>query len=357
MALVAIGAVLSGERVTHAREDIMPGSRLISARSAGLADQFIGIVDDSTALFYNPAGLARIRRFQTETTMQFGVNSSFINTMTTNSYKFYSLPLYKDVLANNIGTSPGVSGVVFPTVSFRGFSGGLLFQTRVTGKDRGDGTIRNRSKYELIPTAGISLPLYSGLIRVGYSAQYLNVAEGNVILNKTDTLGYNVGLPKGTALAHTAGASLTIPMAYLPSAHFVARNILGTKFKSTTLYSFGSTSTETPPDEPMTFDAALAISPKAGNGVTVNYTIELRDVTNTKAYSIYTMRLGTAAEINIRNSVFLRGGWGSGSPSVGLGFRSGRTDLNLGWWAEEIGDKPKEERDTRFTVQYTMRAF
>jgi hypothetical protein len=352
-----------------ARDDRIPGSRFITARAAGMGDQFIASADDATALFYNPAGLAKIKRFNLETLTQFGINMAFVKTLTLNSYKFFSLPLYQPVLANNVGLSPGVSGAVFPNVSFRGFAAGVLYQNRVTAKDRGDGTIRNRSRFELIPTAGVSIPLYSGIFKLGYSVQYLNVAKGNVLIDTaTDAVGYNEKLYEGTALSHTAGFTFTVPAAYLPSVHVVARNVNNTVYTSSALLPLAKNSSGAPATEPMTVDAAFGLTPKAGGGTSVSVNFQGRDILNpefiTNVLSFTNLLnlkcfelIGSSVEVNIRDRVFLRGGFGSGSPSAGIGFRGGRSELNIGWWSEDVGDDYHDEKDMRFTIQYTMRTF
>jgi hypothetical protein len=84
------------------------------------------------------------------------------------------------------------------------------------------------------------------------------------------------------------------------------------------LIDFSPSSSGIPAHEPMTLDAAFSIQPKLGAGAYLNLVLEDRDVTNQSGMS-FLGRLAVGAEFSFRDQFFLRAGWGSGYPSLGLG--------------------------------------
>jgi hypothetical protein len=68
------------------------------------------------------------------------------------------------------------------------------------------------------------------------------------------------------------------------------------------------------------------------------------------------MALG--AEFSFRDMFYLRAGWGSGYPSLGLGLkRANGGELSLTWYSEEIGSGYHSIRDLRYLFQYQVKAF
>ena len=68
-------------------------------------------------------------------------------------------------------------------------------------------------------------------------------------------------------------------------------------------------------------------------------------------------RFCTGLELSIRDFIILRGGWGQGYPSAGVGFKFKKGEFNLTWFSQEIGPDYQSQRDLRFMFQYHMRVF
>ena len=357
--MVGALAVSVGTRPAQATGlDVVPGSRYTSVRAASLGGAYLPLADDgASGLFYNPAGIGKIRGTRLElANLQFQLNSQFIGNFDMDFYKVTSLSAYKSSLVNHPNSMPGVGAAFAPTFSFRGFSVGLLAESRFAGKTD-TAEIRYRSRYLLVPAAGYALRLASGVVRIGYSVQWVNKAEGDNIVPMTQSpLGWNQYLDKGSGLSHNAGFSLTLPFEYLPSAHVVARNIGTLRYSSSAVMPLAANPYGKPRDEPMQVDAAMGFTSKAGGGASFNLVGEWRDMTNTSGVSLMG-HLSVGAEMNFRENFFLRLGIGSGYPSLGLGFRTRKADLNLGWYSEETGQTFRSERDARFALQYQIRAF
>ncbi|MGK5089963.1 hypothetical protein WDW86_20625 [Bdellovibrionota bacterium FG-2] len=340
------------------RQDIVPGSRYTSGRAAAVGDAYLPLGEDgASGLFSNPAGLAKIRgaHFDPMNLSLFG-NGSLLQTFSADSYKLYSLSQYAPELAKSPGTYVSSGAALLPAFSSRYLTVGMLAQTEFGASSDGT-TIHYKSRYQLIPAAGTSARLASGIVRVGYSLQWVNQASGDVFTSADSApLGYNVGLLQGSALSHNAAIAINLPYSYLPSLNFVGRNLGGAKYSATTIYKIATQSSGVPLTEPTTFDVSVSVRPKATATSFFNLVLEYRDMTNQSKVT----PLGRAAfgvEYSIRNFLFLRGGYGSGYPSAGIGVGQKSGEFSLTYYSEDIGTTYHEQQDTRYLFQYRIAAF
>ena len=341
-----------------AASGLLQGSRYTSARGVAMGDAFLPLADDgASALFYNPAGLGKIRKLSVEPmNIQFQMNSEYVSHFDTNFYKITSLSSYAPVLAKSPGAFPGVSAAYVPTFAFRDFGFGMLLENRLAAT-ASNGLVHYRSRYSLIPTAGGALRLASGILRIGYSLQWVNQTSGDVTVPATSgPLGYDQKLSQGSALSHNLGFALSLPFAYLPSFNIVARNVGTAKYRGFSLLPVAKNSSGTPLDEPMTVDASISFQPKTGVGGGFNLVLQGRDLTNQSGISLLT-RLAVGSEFTFREKLALRFGIGNGYPSLGLGLKTAKAEFSLSWFSEETGASFRSERDTRYILQYQVRAF
>lgn len=346
-----------------AREDIVPGSRYVPAEAAAMGDAFLPLATDpASALFYNPAGLGRARGFQASLfNLQLYGNTGYFGGFSSQHpgfYKVTSLSSYLPDLKRNPGSSQGVGMSFLPSFYWKGFAFGMLAQSQIAGRYNTDGTVSYRSVYQLIPAAGTGIRLADGIVRLGYSVQWVNQASGKVsnVPESTVPLGYNQGLTKGSALSHTIGFALTLPYRYLPELDIVGRNLFNTRFQGTSIMPLVSNSIGTPADEQMTFDVSLSMVQKLGSGAQFTWVFEDRDFTSRSQVSLLG-RIAIGLQFDFRQALFLRGGWGSGYPSAGIGLKRKLSEFSLSWASEEVGNGYHDQRDTRFLLQYEVRAF
>lgn len=359
--LIAISMICqSGISLVFAREDIVPGSRYTSGRAAAMGDAFLPLADDAaSALFYNPAGIALLRRPQFEPfNFQLQANSGLTSTFGTQSYKVTSLSGMQPTLSENPRAFPGVGFGFLPTLAAPGLAFGVLAQSSVAGQNDGNGNIRYRGLYQIIPTAGGALSLARGIIRIGYSLQWVHQSKGDrTVPSTTDPLGYNQQLQQGSGLSHNFGYAMTLPFQMLPSFNVVARNIGGVRYGATSLTSmFTENPSGTPDDEEMSVDASFSLHPKTGKGGQIHLVFQGRDLTNRSGMPILG-RLSTGFEWEFRGIVALRLGFRSGYPSAGLGLGRVKARFSLSWYSEEIGSGYHSERETRYILHYQIRAF
>jgi hypothetical protein len=358
---VALLCLFFGQQA-RAQEDIVPGPRYVDGRAAALGGASLPIGDDAAAaLFNNPADVGKFRGQHIEPiNFELYGNSGYVGNFSLTDPSFYkvtSLSSYYPTLVKNPGSYASIGGSELASFWMKSFAFGVLMQSHMAALENQDGTVTYRSTYQLIPTMATGFRLAGGIIRIGYSMQWVNEAVGLVTADPTQaTLGYNQNLQQGSAISHNLGMALTLPVAYLPQFDLVARNVLGANYSSFSLYSFSPNPTGPPQTDPMTVDASFSIQPKLGSGAYMNFVTEYRDVLDASQVPVMG-RLAFGAEFSFRDSVFLRGGWGSGYPDLGVGFRRANGEFNLTWFSEDVGASYHALRDTRFMLQYSIRAF
>ncbi len=346
-------------KISWARQDLVPGSRYTSARGAAMGDAIISLVDDGAGgLFYNPAGLGRIRYFQFEPfNFQIMANSDYIKILDRNFYKVTSLSKYADRVIAKSPAFPGMGGAIFPNFAARGFAFGILFSDEFAAQSTDGSNIHYRTRISFIPTFGAGVRLAGGVIRLGYSFQWVNEEVGDITVpSTTDPLGYNQGLAEGSGISHNLGVAFSLPVQNLPSLTFVARNLLGVKFGSFSLLKLAKNKSGVPDPELTSYDAAFSLSPKMGGGSSSNFAIEYRDLSNRSGMSILG-RISLGLEFNFREKFFLRGGWRSGYPCGGVGMRRKTAEFGLSLYSEEAGASYHALKDTRYLLHYQIRAF
>jgi hypothetical protein len=354
-------------RLAWANEDLVPGSRYTSAAAGAMGEAYLPLADDpASALFYNPAGLARGLTHKNPEDIEpfnlsvYGAPNYFsqISGTSLGFAKVTSLSSYLPTLQANPGQWTSIGSQFVPSMYYKGFAFGVLAQTQLTAVANGSNSVSYRSLYQLVPTLGTGIRLAGGIIKIGYSVQWVNEAVGSVT-NASATaspLGYNQNLAQGSGFSQTVGFTFTVPREYLPQLNIVARNIGGTHYSSTSLVQFTPTSTGTPATEPMSIDTSLSMIDKLGSGIYMTDVAELRDATNTSQVTIMG-RVSLGTEISIRDRFLVRAGWGDGYPDAGFGLRTKSGDFSFAWMSEELGDSYHDLRDIRYVLQYQVHLF
>ena len=348
---------LSGE-AAFARNETVPGSPYTSGRAAAMGDSSLAIDEDGpSAIFDNPAALGKIRGVQLEpVNISLAPNSQLASSAGLNFFTFPSLSAYQNTLNGKPGPFPSLESAYCPTFAFRDFGVGMLMQASNAAQSNG-AQIRYVSKYQLIPAVGGSLRFASGVIRIGYTAQWVNEAVGDITVPKNQNpIGYNQDLKQGSALSNNFGFALTLPFTYLPSLNIVARNVLGATYGTATMMPIAKNSTGAPPTDPMSIDTSVSMVDKLGNGAMINAIAEYHDGLNASNTS-FMLRTSLGLELDVRESFFIRMGYGNGYPTAGIGLRRNTGELNLTWYSEELGKDYNDERNIKYMMQYTVRAF
>lgn len=339
--------------------DRIPQSRFPSVRGAGMGDSMLGWVDDTQgALFYNPAAFGKLRDFKVEPlNIRVAGNSDIFNSLGPDSVKYMSRTKYVDYLVANPGKTPSSEFSVFPNLRFPYFGFGVLYQNENRGT--GDGTgINYRTRSLFVPTVGTGFRLASGVLRFGYSLQWVNLAQGTgtVVHTATSSSRNNEVLSHGSGFSHNAGMTVTLPYMYQPSFQFVARNVGGLSYGRKPVGVSASGATTAPSKEDMSLDAGLSWLVKISSFTEARYSFVYRDFTDSSNTSRLA-HLAAGLEFSLGDRFFLRGGYGSGYPAFGFGVKTNHLAIDFAWSSDEIGAGLRSSQDKKLSLQFRVHAF
>ncbi len=351
--LLSLFAAL-GEASAWARQDSILGSRYTSARSAGMGDTGFGFLSDvAGGLFYNPAALARAPGFVIEPlNIALQVSHNYITNLNFNFAGNTALNFYNvmNLAGYQTPTYQGIGGQVLPSLGWRFVSFGILLSSE-TGQMLTAGSLRYRTTYQLIPTIGAGFRIADGVLKLGYSFQWVNSVVANVTGGSAAGAAYNANARQGSGFSQNAGATITFPMAFLPQIHFVVRNILGAPYIPFSILPLANGSIGVPTTDPMSMDLSIGIQPKFGMGSSLQVVLAWRDITDASAVP-FLAHLAAGAEFLIKDTVFIRAGLSGGRPSAGFGIKTKRSEFNFAWYCEEIGGGYLTQGDVRYMLQY-----
>lgn len=335
----------------------IPGSRFTSARAAALGNAFLPLAErGGEALFYNPAAIGKLQGVHFDPfDFQLMTNNDLIGNYGIDAYKITDLGQFKTPMAFYPGTMGGAGYAALPNFFFRGFSLGLLYQAESAAQLNGS-NVRYRSQYLFVPAAGFAVRLARGIVRIGYSLQYVSKAQGDVTTTYANASSFKAGIAEGGALSHNLAYALTLPVSMNPALNIVARNLLGAAYTMPAILSVASSPSGVPATEPMSIDAALSITPGLGKGGTMNLVLQMNDLLNSSNSSLLS-RISFGMEFDIHRKFFLRTGYGNGYPSAGFGIHSQRGEISLAWYSEEYGTSWMDLREVRYLFHWQLNVF
>ncbi len=339
--------------------DRVPHSRFPSVRGAGMGDSILGFVDDTQgALFYNPSAFGKLRDFKFEPiNVRAAGNSDVTSALGPDSLKYASSSKYVDYLSENPGKTPSSEFSVFPSFRLPYFGMGVLYQNenRSTADSSG---INYRSRSLFIPTVGTGFRLASGVLRFGYSLQWVSLAQstGTVVHTASAATRSNEKITEGSGYSHNGAMTVTLPFHYQPSFQLVARNIGGLNYSGKPIFVSAAGATSAPAKEHLSLDVGTSWFAKFSASSEMKFSIVYRDFTDSSS----TARWGHFAfgtEFGLGDLFFFRAGYASAYPTGGFGLKTKHVALDFAWSSDEIGAGLRSSRDNKLSLQLRIHAF
>jgi hypothetical protein len=327
----------------------------VSGRALAMGNAFIAKVDDSSAAFYNPAGLGTVRyphfhlsNFHIETNRGWmtAATGGSLSSGSGNFMKGFSLDGTRQILKNHEDKLAHSRYHFMPNFTARHLTMGYL----ITRQTRGTISSDEGAKYEYAertdhgPYVGFNLALLGGIFKVGASAIYLNRKEVIGESDPEETLELGDGdYDKGTAFVVTTGFKLTLPIAPLP--------ILAVKVNNSTGGEFKKNGENAPTDIKQTIDVGFSITPEIGRGSRIHLEMNYKDATGKHEGFSSARKMAFGMEIDFLRTFFIRAGYGDGFGSGGLGIRSKKLDFDLTTYAvDTTSSKFRGKEDRRFAM-------
>ncbi len=325
-----------------------------SARALAMGNAFISKVDDSSAAFYNPAGLGTIRKthfhlsnFHIETNkdaMNIATGGKLSDAVSNFSDSF-SLDGTRKLLLENTGKLYYSRFHFLPNFTTRYFTAGYLVsrQTRATIGTNAGALFEYSKRTDHGPYVGLNLSLFGGIIKFGATGLLLKRSEVKDEADPNLTVDLQDGdYQKGTAFIVTAGTKLTLPWTYLPTFSAVLRNA-GDQ-------TFTGRAAGAPDKVPNAIDVGFSITPQIGRIVRVHFEANYRDIGSETSASA-TRKIGLGMEIDIARKLFFRFGYGDGFGSGGIGIRTQKVEFDFTSYAvDTTSSEYRGKEDRRFAL-------
>lgn len=332
-----------------------------SARALAMGNAFINKVDDSWSAFYNPAGLGTVRKFDFQLlNMHLESSSKLLSAMSagpayqvpSNYLKSFDSEEMREILVENRGEIMHSRVNLFPNFTIRGFTLGYMVSQRNRSVINND--VANQfeiaERRDHGPVMALNASFFGGVLKLGVSGVYLMRRELYKAINHDEEINiqdsdYRVG----NSVQVTAGARLTLPYTYLPTFSAVLRNATNSQF------SEGSGSDDfggVPTAIKQTVDVGFSVTPQIGQASRLHFEVNLKDLNNSYDTN-FKRRVAGGVEIDIARKIFLRGGYGDGWGSGGIGVKLRRMTLDLTTYAiDQSRDGFREKEDRRWVFSF-----
>lgn len=328
-----------------------------SARALALGNAYICKVDDSWAAFYNPAGLGTVRAPQFHIAnlhveasggLLDSTGGGSVAEFPSDFMKIYDAEEMRTALAEHQGKLAHARANLFPNITMRGMTLGYLYsqRNRAIINDDTDNEYEIAERKDHGPVFALNASLFGGVLKFGASAVYLTRRDLYDSFGPTDQVVIeDTDYKYGRSLQVTLGSRLTIPWTFLPTFSAVLRNATDNDFEAGDLGGV-------PEPIQQTIDVGFSLTPQIGQRTRIHMEVNLKDIGD--AYGTDTnRRLAAGIELDFNRRIFLRGGYGDGWGSYGLGVRSRTFILDLTSYAVDrslTGFRQEEDRRYVFSV-------
>lgn len=353
--LVMLSASTANAKIEF--EDASYPEFVTSARALAMGNSYICKVDDSWSAFYNPAGLGTVRapalhlfnfHIESSTTYMSAVGGGPATDIPGNVKDSFDVGKMRQMLVKNPGDLSSLRANFFPNFTIRGMTLGYLFSQReraIVQKPAATGDYEIAERRDHGPVFALNVPLFGGVFKIGATAAYIFRREvfKTFDSNTPASIDEKADYLKGRGLFVTAGARITLPVVGLPTVAAVLRN--------TTQNDWEGVAKAGPPTTiRQTLDLGASVTPQIGKVTRVHLEVNFKDINDSYGTSSQ-RRLGAGMELDFNRRIFLRGGYGDGWGSGGIGVRSRSFIFDFTTYAVDRSlDGFRKEEDRRFVL-------
>lgn len=346
MRIIFVALILMCSQWGEARE-LFPAST--SVRALGMGNAYIAAVQDADALFYNPAGLARITGINwTVADFRVGLNGDQILDTVAD---MQGSSTFEQTIRNMYGDHIWVGGGGKTAVTLPGL-GAAVYTTLDASVDVDNPVYPNLDLSvinDLGYTLGGAVPL-SPFVQVGAAVRYVKrtgsrVPFGPSYISSLDPDAISDSINKvGSGYGMDLGMNIGIPGPVSPVFSFVWRNVGITKFDAADI-TLGA-----PPSErdEMSIGASLNIDAAL---VSVMPVFEFKFLNRDDVQLGNKIHLGVEIDMPILD---IRAGFNQGYYTAGAGLDFGLFRFDVATYGVELGEYPGQREDRRYVLQFTM---
>ncbi len=328
---------------------LAPSTLNSSIRALGMGDAFTAVANDHTSLFYNPAGLAKVRGINWRL-FAIGGGGSGVE-----AYEKVT-----DIQSDSSDDFSEAIGALYGETASVNFSGESVFTMPLFGFGVYNHTMAqlrvNNPVYPALQTTfvndygyvmGVGLPL--GLVHWGLDLKYIKRTGADTVFGPSsvadlDSEAITSRLTQwGVGYGADMGASLVIPTPILSATvSAVWKNMGQTHFRSESL-------SEIPYDDnEINFGTALEIDLPL---LTITPAVDVRYLNRSDLQLMRKVNFGIEIDLPLLD---IRGGFREGYYTAGVGVDLGLFRVDAATYGVELGAYPGQLEDRRYVVEFAM---
>jgi hypothetical protein len=320
-----------------------------SVRALGMGNAYTAVAEDSDAIFYNPAALAKVDGMHwTIIDPHIGVgNPSNVALLSKLSGSQGIGPAANSLYGNNIWLGGGGKSAVW--IPYFGVAAYANTEAGVYAENPAYPRLNMNYYFDYGGAVGMALPIIPSIFSTGITVRSVNrtgttgvIGLGSVASGSTKELESQLK-SRGTGYAVDFGTIMTIPGPISPTVSFTYRDLGYTAFS----HEEGAGS---PP----------RVEPEMIAGAAVKFKIPFLSVTPSVDYR-YIGRSNVATGMNLNMGlevslplIDLRGGMNQGYYTAGVGLDLGILRVDAATWGVELGAYPGQMVDRRYMAQLTI---
>lgn len=330
-----------------------------NARALGMGGALIGVTSDETSLYRNPANLGSVRKyFGSILDPELEGQGTFTDIVRAGSFtKAVEVKHMAGELVKNPGEFYHARVQFTPSFTTKNFGFGLLYRNELNAVVSRTATNSMDTFYQndLGAVAGINQSLFGGVVKIGASAKLVNRIEivSSTLVASGGSFALSDIANEGSALAYDAALMVQLPYAWVPTLTGVVRDIGDTEFNFRN--GVRAKTVSQPATVKQSVDAAVSLFPIHANKIRSVWTVEYRDITDSRKEDWARKRLHVGAEINFKDVFFLRLGANQGYATGGIEVSSEKLSWQISSYGEEIGTKLDPREDRRYATRILIR--
>ena len=323
-----------------------------NSRTTAMGGVKIAVSSDDSTVFRNPSGLGSLRgSYINYLDPELETSSAFVNEFSNSGTELEKI---KILLNTNRDKYYHAKTQITPSYSSRNFSVGLIYNNEVSAIMNTAGTALDAIYHSDIGLMlGYNYSFFDGRFKLGLTARYLDRVElDNAAIDPLTTIDLTNSGSSGTAFSGDLGLTLQAPVIYLPTLAVVVHDLADTKFTS----SAARLKTATlPKDIKQSVDVGISLSPIQSKHLRSQFSVEYRDLTNSRTDDFINKRLHAGIEINWEDIFYLRLGSNQNYLTAGFEIAAERLSWQISTYGEEVGTKISPLEDRRFSTRIAVR--
>lgn len=324
-----------------------------NSRTNAMGGAKIAISSDDTTLFRNAANLGSFRgSYATVLDPEFEVSGNFYNQFAST---LTDVQKTKDLLSTNHDQYYHAKLQVSPSYSARNVGIGLIYKNEIGAIMNSAGTVMDTLyQSDLGLVAGVNYSLLNGRVKIGVTGKWINRIEvDNPILDPTTNLDLKSIASEGTGIGADVSMMFQAPVLYFPTLAVVAHDVGDMKFD--TSYGARLSTTTRPKVVKQSVDAAISIMPIHSRSFRSVFSVEYRDLGDSRQEDFAIKRTHIGAEFNWNDIFYFRLGANQGYATGGIEIAGERVSWQLSSYGEEVGTKDSPKEDRRIATKIMVR--